>query len=100
MTQILSLTILSHNICQIVLSNVDIILVYNNVILLQMYAHCILFDNLALLLKSCVMDVTCRLPDVRWQEVESILYILSNVIDVSLSEGLCVVIHVCHHQCL
>ena len=66
------------------------------IITLQTYANCLLRDNLLVLLRSYIASVSSGLPNVRWQEVEGLLYILSNVTEDSLSAGKLYVITFCH----
>ena len=65
------------------------------IITLQTYANCLLRDNLLVLLRSYIASVSSGLPNVRWQEVEGLLYILSNVTEDSLSAGKLYVITFC-----
>ncbi|XP_067945503.1 importin-13-like [Watersipora subatra] len=50
-----------------------------------MYANCLLKENLLTLLNSYIDKLTQALPNVKWQDVECVLYIVSNIPEESMS---------------
>ena len=47
--------------------------------LLQMYTNCLLRETLLLLLKNYVVSLSSALPNVAWQDAESLLYVVCNI---------------------
>lgn len=53
-----------------------------------MYANCLLRENLIEQLKLYLRSVSQALPNVRWQDVESLLYVISNVTEDCMTFGM------------
>ena len=52
-----------------------------------MYANCFLREHLLALLRGCLSSLFVAMPDVRWQDVEAVFYIVSNVTEDCMAAG-------------